>query len=896
MQQAAFDILGAEPLAGLDDGNDAAALRDLLHSLLMQVVGQRAPDVAAWLADRASAPIPPGAEATPYLQALNIWFQLLRIAEENAGMRLRRRIEAEDGPERVPGSLASAFAAIRDSGLPEEEVEAAIASLAVVPTMTAHPTEAKRVTILEIHRRIYRKLVELETHRWTPRERERHHDAIRAEIDLLWLTGELRLERPSLNDEIAWGLQFFRNSLFDAVPQLYDRFLDARAILPARQARTERPCLRFNSWIGGDRDGNPNVTAEVTARALRAGFEAAIASHIAGVQQAAQRLSVSCRIASVPEAAQAALTQVIRGSAAADVLTARNPNEVFRQALSAILIRLEATRDDLPAAYRGPHELVGDLAQVETALGAIGAGELAAQHVRPVRWRAEVFGFRTAALDVRQNSTVINAVLAEIWQVRGLAVQPGTPEAAALIRRELADPDLARADETGLGPVALDLLALLRLMRGRNLDPETFGPFIVSMTRSAEDILAVHLLARYAAGPCPGAPALSVVPLFETIEDLRAGPGILADLLENNSYRAAVRERRGLVEVMLGYSDSGKDGGFFCSTWELHRAQRRITATLAERGCRPAFFHGRGGSASRGGAPTGRAIAAQPSGTIGGVLKLTEQGEVVSAKYANRGTALYNMELLTAAVLTHTALSDRLGPASNPEHDEALEALSGMSQAAWSGLVSSPGFVSYFQEASPVEELSALKLGSRPARRHGAKTLADLRAIPWVFAWSQNRHMLTGWYGVGSAIGSFLQVRGADGNRLLSDMFERSPLFRIVVDEVEKSLFQADMEIGAQYAALVSDGAAGSRIYDRVLREYEQTRAAILLITGQAELAARFPMFRQRFERVRDHLDRTNALQVALLREARTETRGSSVFIPLLQSMNCIAAGLGWTG
>ncbi|WP_112312724.1 phosphoenolpyruvate carboxylase [Pseudogemmobacter bohemicus] len=884
----------ALPDLALPDDSDADALRRLLHELLAEVVSQRAPEVAAWMRAGATDPIPADDRAIPYLQALNIRFQLSRIAEENDGMRQRRRIEARQGPENVPGSFAAAFAGLAQQGLDAAATDAAIAKLAVVPTMTAHPTEAKRVTILEIHRRIYRRLVELETQRWTPREREALHVEIRCEIELLWLTGELRLERPSLTDEINWGMQFFRNSLFDAVPQLYERFLDARAQFAPSAAATERPCLRFNTWIGGDRDGNPNVTAEVTRAALGAGRLAALTCHIDGVERAAQRLSISCRIVPVPEANMAALSAIIAQNGCATPHSQRNPNEIFRQALSAILARLIDCRDSRDG-YRGPHELIADLSIVEAGLLAIGAGDLARAWIRPVRWRAEVFGFRTTSLDLRQNSTIINAVLDEIWTALGVSARTGTPAAAVEIRRALADPELPRVDAAGLGPVAQDLLALLRLTRESSHDPEAFGPFIVSMARSAEDILAVHLLTRYTAGPCPGAPALSVVPLFETIADLRAGPEILETLLENSAFRSGLRERRGAVEVMLGYSDSGKDGGFLCSTWELHRAQRRITATLAAHGFRPAFFHGRGGSASRGGAPTERAIAAQPAGTIGGALKLTEQGEVVSAKYANRGTALYNMELLTAAVLTHTAGSGRQGEAGKPEQDEALVALSGMSQAVWSRLVESPGFVRYFEEASPVGELSALKLGSRPARRHGAKTLADLRAIPWVFAWSQNRHMLTGWYGFGAAIASFLMVRGEAGEALLARMFDTNPLFRMVVDEVEKSLAQADMEVAAGYAGLVGDRALAETLFGAIREEYSRSCAAILRLTGQERLAMRFPNFREGFERNRVALDQLNRLQIGLLRHARQSDR-QSVSVPLLQSMNCIAAGLGWTG
>ena len=899
MARVGQSLTAIEPgLGALRPDDGAEDLRAGLFRLFLSVVGERAPDVARYLHTGAGEAIPAGPTAVPYLQALNIWFQLQKIAEENTAMRARRRAEAESGPSAVPGSFAVVLDRLAGSKRPKAEIIAALARLSVVPTITAHPTEAKRVTILEIHRRIYRKLVELETQRWTPRERARLNDEVRNEIDLLWLTGELRLERPSLDDEVAWGLQFFRDSLFDAVPQLFEQFIEARALyLPDLGAGDVRPCVRFHSWIGGDRDGNPNVTAEVTARAIAAGRQAALQCHLDGVRLAAARLSVSARITHVPSRAMAGLTAII---AAGAELAHRNPGEVFRQALSVIAQKLEATLAGA-GGYVAPYVFIRDLEAVDAALCDSGCARLAQQFLRPLRWRAEVFGFRAYALDVRQNSAAINAALAEIWAADGGSPKPGSAEWRARLNADLSAEALPAPDLAGLTPLSADLVALLRLMQtpAPGQDPEAFGPFIVSMTRSAVDLLAVHCLARYALAGTGLAPELArplnVVPLFETIGDLRAGPDILATYLQTTPARVARRDRKDRVEVMLGYSDSNKDGGFFCSTWELDRAQRRITARLADLGLTATFFHGRGGSASRGGAPTERAIAAQPEGTIDGTLRLTEQGEVVSARYANRGTALTHLELLAASVLAHIA-GGKPARLARPDHDEALEALSGMSQAAYAGLVSTPGFVTYFQQSSPVEELSALRIGSRPARRTGAQTLEDLRAIPWVFAWSQNRHLLTGWYGFGSAVTSFLQVRGDTGRALLAEMFERSKLFRLIVDEVEKALYQSDLAVASRYAALVTDPVVRDAVFAKVRSEHALTRTAVLSITGQTAIAERFPMFRDRFERLRGYLDRINALQVELLAVVRNGRRTEAALVPLLQSMNCIAAGLGWTG
>ena len=875
------------------DANDAAeygnCLRTKLLTLLVDVVQKRAPGVVEFLATKEPALNVAEDLASSYLQATNIWFQLLKIADENIAIRERRRIESLDGEAAVEGTFAQALAEIK--ALAPDQFQQAVANLQVGPTLTAHPTEAKRVTILEIHRRIYRSLATLESRRWTPRERERLVDDLRTEIDLLWLTGELRLERPSLTDEIEWGLQFFRDSIFDAVPQLYEQFQAAVGQHFDNCAGDVRPCVRFHTWIGGDRDGNPNVTALVTQNAVNRGRDTAVNSYVKSLRLASGRISVSSLIAGVANAEQAVLDAIIDRSGDGAALRHRNPGEVFRQCISAISRRLSGG-----PAYLHWKDFVEDLRAVETCLAAIGADALATRYIRPIRWRAQVFGFRTASLDVRQNSTVTTDVLAEIWSKNSGAPKFGSPEWSARLRSELGQANLPYVNRLMLEPQSAELLGLLEVIggAGQGNDPEAVGSFILSMTRSTDDLLAVYLLARYA-GFGAEKIDLAVVPLFETIDDLRKAPAIIKELLLVPFARRSLKRNGGWIEIMLGYSDSNKDGGFVCSIWELDKAQRRLTRTLDGLGFKPAFFHGRGGSVSRGGAPTGRAIAAQPAGTIDGRMRTTEQGEVVSSKYANRGTALYELELLVASVLSHTALS-RSATNVIPEYDNALEALSGMSQAASNLLLNAPGFIEYFQQSSPVEELAMLKMGSRSARRFGASGLADLRAIPWVFAWSQNRHLLTGWYGFGTAVQSFCRVRGADGNDLLAEMFQNSKLFRLIVDEVEKTLFQTDMKIAADYATLVANSTQRQAIFDMISTEHTRARESVLMLTGHGDLALRFPRMRGRFDRVRGHLERIHALQVTQLRNLREKDQKLRVSIPLLQSMNCVAAGLGWTG
>ncbi|NEY92209.1 phosphoenolpyruvate carboxylase [Tabrizicola oligotrophica] len=887
MGQAAKPLGEAAP----DPDDYAASLTDDLRRLWCRVIARRAPQVLALVQDP-SAPLPGQAATVPCLQAINIWFHLTRIIDENAAMRARRMTEAAQGPEAVEGSFAKTLAEL-DPKMTVAEFSDLTRQLSVGPTITAHPTEAKRVTVLEIHRRIYRHLVALEAQRWTPRERDDILQDIESEIDLLWMTGELRLERPSLRDEIEWGLQFFRDAIYDAVPQLFERFITAgRDRFGEGLAIT--PCLRFHSWIGGDRDGNPNVTAAVTRDALDRARHAILDRYIDDLKTAAARLSITSRIVALPAGVEAAIRAIVAASPDAERLANRNPGEVFRQGLTAVASRLAAMRDGTGPGYASVNHFIADLTTLEEALCAIGAERLAARYLSPLRWQAETFGFRTATLDIRQNSTVITAVLAEIWSLSGPAPEPGSADWSRRLRDELGRPDLTHASRSRLSPDACELLDLLALMYRARMsdDPEAIGPFILSMTRSADDLLAVFLLARHAGF---GAEKLDlrVVPLFETIDDLRRAPAVFDALLQVPLAQRSLRTRDATVEVMLGYSDSNKDGGFLCSTYELDRAQRRLTESLARHRLRPVFFHGRGGSVSRGGAPTGRAIAAQPPGTVQGRLRLTEQGEVVSSKYANRGTAQAQLELLASSVLGH--LPVKVQPLADPEHSAALEALAGLSQTAYCALMAEPGFIDYFQQASPVEELAMLKIGSRPARRFGARSLADLRAIPWVFAWSQNRHMITGWYGFGSAFRAFRQVRGAEADRILAEMFHRHRLFRLMVDEVEKSLMLTDLTLAAEYAGLVEDQELRQRIFDKVQQEHAASLQALRDLTGAPLPGTRFPNMRERFNTLRPQLDRINRLQVALLRRARTEP-ASGTTVPLMQSMNCIAAGLGWTG
>ncbi|MET0481393.1 MAG: phosphoenolpyruvate carboxylase [Aestuariivirgaceae bacterium] len=884
-------------------------LIELLWGEFMAVVSGRVPKLRRMLEGGLPLSALDAGDRVAFLQATGIWFQLLSIAEENAAMRSRRRLEQDGGPDAVVGSFCNVIGEIAAAGASPRDIARMLNGADVRSTLTAHPTEAKRVTVLELHRRIYRKLIELEHARWTPRERDRLIAEVRAEIDVLWMTGELRLERPTVDNEIAWGLHFFREVLFDVMPQVLER-LEYALSRHYPETPVDVPAFfRFSSWIGGDRDGNPGVTAAITARAIEEGRRAAIERFRQRLSFMVRTLSISANLIAPPEEFATRLEELKRESGAAESIAKRNAGEVFRQYFTSMELRLAAslklavgTHDAKP--YLDGGEFVRDLMTAETALTQMGADSASRLIVRPLRREAEVFAFQTVSLDIRQNSTVINRTLAELWsRASGAAAEspsPDTPAFARRLRDELRRPAGRQPPVEALSEEALETIALFELLRDKLAGPErkAIGAFILSMTRSADDLLAVYCLARFAGLDTA---SLRIVPLFETIDDLRRAPEIIRELMKIPAVRLNVERHGGNQEIMLGYSDSNKDGGFFCSTFGLIKAQRDIVAAAREAGVAVSFFHGRGGSVSRGGAPTGRAIAAQPASTVAGRLRVTEQGEVVTSKFANRGTALYNMELLAASVIAHT-LKSEIEPELkvNPDFDNALEELSQSSRLKYRQLVEQPGMGGYLQQASPIEELSLLNIGSRPTRRFGAKGIDDLRAIPWVFAWSQNRHLITGWYGVGTALSGYAAAQGASGRRRLEQMYERSRVFRLIVDEVEKTLALSDMTIAQSYAALVADRGQSRFILDLVRSEYEITCSEVLRLTGEAALAERFPSFRRRLDQVSPLLERTHALQVELLGQFRAEkaegTTRTRSLVPLLLSMNCISSGLGWTG
>lgn len=907
------------PQGAAPDVNFAKIERDYAYLLdCLREVLEESGDAAAVRALDATAPPEDDEDAHRLAQVWSIAFQLLRMAEENAQAQSRRALQQDGRLHEDSGSFEQALRRLRERGLAPDAIGRAVEATRLEPVLTAHPTEAKRQTVLEHHRALYLLLVRRENTMYTAAEQAALRDQVKATLEALWRTGEIFLEKPDLASERRHVLHFMRHVFPDALPALRARLRQAWAaegLDPAALAhRLGGPRLRFGSWVGGDRDGHPLVTAEVTAETLadlRAGALDLLADHL---RAAAVRLSLSDRIQPPPAelADWLAATAGRLGEAGAHAL-ARNAGESWRQALNLMLARLP--RPDSAAPYGRAGELVADLGMLEQSLRAVGASRLADEVVLPLRDLTETFGFHLARLDVRQNSRFHELALSQLMDRAGLD-GAGFLAADEAGRRAFMDAELAsprpftrhtRKDGTAEADAVVGCHRVLR----RQIEahgPDGLGALIVSMTRSVSDLLMVYLFAREAGlladGPDGAVCPLPVVPLFETIGDLEVSPAILDDYLSQPMVQRSLRAQAAaagldqpLQQVMVGYSDSNKDGGIWASRWGLYRAQEALAEVGRRHGVRIQFFHGRGGSISRGAGPTHRFLKALPPRALAGDLRLTEQGEVISQKYANRVTAVHNLELLAAGTLGSAA-----PPADDGDHPlaSAMDAVSAESRRVYEALLREEGFITFFGEATPIDAIEAARIGSRPARRTGQRTVADLRAIPWVFAWSQARFYLSGWYGVGSALTRLKATAPDTHARLAAGTFDWAPL-HYVISSVATSIATADPAIMRQYAALVGDAALRDRFMALIEAEFLRTRDALREIYG-GPLSRQRPRIHQTLELRRPALAALHTRQVALLgawRAAKAEgdtARASDLESRLLLTINAIAGGLGATG
>ena len=883
----------------------------LLSKLLSQVVRARAPELLGMLEGRYAFRRLTGITQSNALQLTGIWFALQTIAEEHAKCYCRNR-RTDDS---LNLSLLSTLEGARAHGASAEEVSKNFEQLDIQPVITAHPTEARRITILEIHRRIFEQLNDIRLNPDDPAARHIFENRIRSDIDLLWVTGELRRDKPTVQQEVAWGLHFFAESIFDELPELVARTEFAfKEVFNATLPDSFAP-LKFGCWIGGDRDGNPNVDTQSTKNALRQMRDTVLRWYEKRLDEIVKKLSVADHSVDIPETFAANLSQALKKFDDPESVAGRNPGEVFRQYATLIKARIGDTlKGGLHPqgnSYHSSQEFQKDLATLYGGLNASNSDYLAREIVKPLIDAVRAFGFRAASLDIRENSSVTNEVLKEIWCAETGQHLDECPALNAQGWRTWLETELGAERETpieisGLSARSRKVLSLFNMLADElpKLDDKALGSVILSMTHSVEDILGVYLLAKYSglfADPnnqerCQ----FVVVPLFETIEDLRNAATIMREVFDVPVVKRTLRVHDNTQQIMLGYSDSNKDGGFVTSQWELHIAQRQLVAVGEKSKINIAFFHGRGGSVGRGGAPTGDAIAAQPEGSINSSMRLTEQGEVVSARYANNDTSSRHLETLLAAVLRQ-----KLVPAESSDNrpsdevNDALNAISEMAFVRYRKLIDHEHFLTYFEHASPVEEFKLLNTGSRPARRAGNNDLASLRAIPWVFAWTQNRHLIPGWFGLGTALKEFINVRGLV---LLQKIFAESALFRLIIDEVEKTLAQVDLDIAEKYAALVPHEQAREQIFALIAEEHELTTRMVQDVTQGDGKGSRFTSFRYHLDQRRGFVDALSIEQVELIRafrnpeRARLEDEVDSDKIALLLSISAIATGIGWTG
>ncbi len=793
--------------------------------------------------------------------AFSLYFQLTNLAEEKQRIRRLRQRQRSAGASggAVVESVAAAVAALGQQGLSGAAQADLFERLSVVPVLTAHPTEARRRTLLVGLRRVYRLLDQLDDPRLTPAEDTEIRRRLREEISILWHTAPIRSTSPGPLDEVRSALAVFDELLFVVTPRLY------RAVDRARSGvEPVKAFLRWGSWIGGDRDGNPNVTAATTRDAM-----AIQADHVLrAYEQVCRRLAQTITVRHAPsdELEERLAADEAELPEASRYLDSRYPDEPFRRRFGSIAERLRRTRERQAAGtYASPAELAHDLEQIAAELATAGLDRVIDGELLDLRRQLDTFGFHGLSLEIRQHSDVHAAALRD--------EEPTANEVADLFR--------AMAD--------------IQATYG----PEACHRYVISFTRSAANVLAVLDLAERSGARLE---ALDVVPLFESADALAECGAIVAELLTDGRYRAHLDRGGRRQEVMLGYSDSTKESGALAAAWMLYRAQQELVEVARRHDVELVLFHGRGGAIGRGGGPMTRAVLAQAAGSVDGRLKFTEQGEVIADRYVNPGIALRHLEQLTyATLLASTPDHDRQATLALKENSEVVDELAATASAAYRALVwDDDEFEEYFRTATPIGELSALTIGSRPAARgqRHATALADLRAIPWVFAWSQSRANVPGWYGTGSALTEYRAQHGSQGLDRLQSLYRSWPFFASVLDNAEMILAKADMPVAARYASLA--GATADRVWPRIRDEYELSVRQILEISGRETLLDNMPVLKRSIELRNPYVDSLSELQVLLLgrlRELPDDDPSRADLLRLVHlTVSGVAAGLQNTG
>jgi phosphoenolpyruvate carboxylase len=829
------------------------------------------------------------------VRAFSYFSHLLNIAEDVQQNR-RRHAYAEAGSPRRPGSIGHALEATA-SNFSMEQLTAWFARARVSPVLTAHPTEVQRQSILECEREIARLLAAPQT---AARDR-----ALYAEVLRLWLTAMLRLTRLEVADEIANALAYFRLTFLSEVPRLYADLEEAlRRRFELQREPWLPPFLTVGTWVGGDRDGNPNVGAHTLEIAATQQARLVLGHYLEEVNLLGRELSLSGRLMNTP-------AEVLERAARSGDDSAYRRDEPYRRLVSGIYSRLAATAHALAglnaspapvaelAPYASADELGADLDAIARGLEAQGVGALAEGRLRALRRKASVFGFHLAAIDLRQSSDEHAEVVAELLQRAGVEskyLSVGESEKVKLLVAELAGPRPLRVPYAPYSErVEAELAVVAAAARAqRRFGAPVVSKYIISHCESVSDLLETGVLLREAGLLRPQALPVDVIPLFETIGDLERCADIMREALAQPLYRSWVRLRGDEQEVMLGYSDSNKDGGYVASSWALYKATARLIEVCRSHGVRLRLFHGRGGTVGRGGGPSYEAVLSQPPGSVDGALRLTEQGEVIASKYADPENGRRNLEILVAATL-EASFSPRQGEANDSRFAAIMEELAQLALKRYRDLIQTPRFMDYFRAATPFSEIARLNLGSRPPSRKPSQKLEDLRAIPWVFSWSQSRAMIPGWYGFGGAVSEWLESGRGTLDELRA-MHAGWPFFRAMLSNLDMVLAKTDLGIARRYAELVPDHAVRARVFEWIEKEWHASKAQLFAITGAAEFLADNATLARSIRNRFAYLDPLNHIQIELLRRYRAGDQDARTVRAIHLTINGIAAALRNSG
>ncbi|HEY0792557.1 MAG TPA: phosphoenolpyruvate carboxylase [Chthoniobacterales bacterium] len=884
--------------------------REVLTELSETAVADRLPWINQVPVETASSP--------RLCQAYSLAFQLLNMVEENVAAQVRRMRESETGLASEPGLWAEQLTRLQAAGVAQEELLALLPDVRVEPVLTAHPTEAKRLAILEQHRDLYQLLVQRENRMYTPQEQAAIRDQIKVILERIWRTGEVLRNKPVVAEERR-NLIYYLRSVFPTVLADLDlRFRQAWGAagfdVESLRAPDHLPRLRFGTWVGGDRDGHPLITAEVTAQTFRELRGAALEVLEGAVTRLTGKLTLSAYDHATPPLLEEALQRLARDTAMPQERWLY-PEEPWRQTTSLIAEKISQTVEG--KGYRQASELRTDLLVLTRTLAEVGAGRIADAEVLPVIRILDVFGFHGAVLDIRQNSEFHDRAFAQLLAAANIPeagdfAEWSQADRLPLVLAELASRRPFLAPGTSIGPEADAVLSCYRVLKDYRDQAglRGIGSLIVSMTRGVADLLVVYLFCRevglWVETPHGPASELHVVPLFETIDDLEAASEIVEQYLKlefvqrSLDLQAKFRgSRRPVQQVMLGYSDSNKDSGLLTSQWALHQSQRQITQVGTESGVQVRYFHGRGGTISRGAGPTHRFLEALPYQSIRADVRLTEQGETIAQKFANHSTATYNLELLLAGVTGISVLQEKQ-PEPPDESAPLVAELSTKGREAYQRLLRHPGFIDFFRSATPIDALELSRIGSRPSRRTGQRSLADLRAIPWVFSWTQSRYYLPGWFGLGSAL-HWLQSERPSGFAELRKLRRSSRFLRFVLTNAETNLFSAERSIMERYAALCPPDEEVNQVFTLIIQEFEVAQAMLTELFG-GDPRKRRPRFTMTHQIRADALLALHVHQVDLLRRWRAvrndapEAKAEGLLTELLVCINAIASGLRTTG